>query len=88
MATVACIVLVSLWTPLLSRAYIARWFAWPQHSLHRAQVPLLVGIAALVLLVGLRRRWEYSHHSSRRYPVRSGLLGLGISIYPSSFHRS
>ena len=43
-ATLALIGFVSLWTPFLDKAFMHRWFAWPQ-ILFVAPVPLLVLVA-------------------------------------------
>src|SRR2546425_1245074 len=51
LGTLALIGVVSLWTPLLTAQFRARWFAWPA-ILYSAPVPLLVALAAFVLFAG------------------------------------
>jgi cytochrome d ubiquinol oxidase subunit II len=81
LATLALIGLVSLWTPFLNPEFMQRWFAWPQ-ILFVAPVPLLVAVAAWVLLRGLRQR-----HEGRPFLAALALfvlcfVGLLISFFP------
>ncbi|HWL70478.1 MAG TPA: cytochrome d ubiquinol oxidase subunit II [Geminicoccus sp.] len=78
---VACIVLVSLFTPFLSEAYYRNWFSFPR-VLFAAQVPLLVAIGAVVFFVALARRWEYWPFLSTLALFALGLIGLGVSMFP------
>jgi cytochrome bd ubiquinol oxidase subunit II len=79
--TLALIGIVSLWTPLLSPVFMARWFAWPQIA-YTAPVPLLVLGCAAVLYLGLERRWELSPFLSSVGLFVLSYIGLGISFYP------
>ena len=72
---------VSLWTPFLDPAFMARWLSWPQ-LLYTAPVPLLVAGAALVLFRGLARRDELSPFLAAQALFVLSYVGLGISFYP------
>jgi cytochrome d ubiquinol oxidase subunit II len=80
-ATLALIGLVSLWTPFLDAAFMKRWFAWPQ-LLFVAPVPIMVGIAAWVLLRGLHLRHERSPFLASLALFVLCFVGLMISFYP------
>ena len=72
---------VSLWTPFLNPAFMARWLSWPQ-LLYTAPVPLLVAGAALVLFRGLARHDELSPFLAAQALFVLSYVGLGISFYP------
>jgi cytochrome d ubiquinol oxidase subunit II len=80
-ATLALIFVVSLWTPFLSDAFMKRWFAWPQ-ILFVAPVPLLVGLAGLVLVKGLADRNEVRPFIASLALFVLCFVGLLISFYP------
>jgi cytochrome bd ubiquinol oxidase subunit II len=80
-ATLALIFVVSLWTPFLSDAFMKRWFVWPQ-ILFVAPVPLLVGLAGLVLLKGLADRNEVRPFIASLALFALCFVGLLISFYP------
>jgi len=79
--TLALIVIVSLWTPFLSDAFMHRWFAWPQ-VLFVAPVPLMVALAAFALLDGLRKRQERRPFCATVALFMLCFIGLLISFYP------
>jgi len=80
--TVVFIVVVSVWTPALQRAYLRHWDVWPR-VLYVAPVPVLV--AALVLIF-----WRSINNEARHLTPFLCVLGwfflcftgLGISIWP------
>jgi cytochrome d ubiquinol oxidase subunit II len=80
-ATVALIVIVSLWTPFLDAAYWGRWFGWPQVAFV-APVPLLVAVAVWILFRGLRRGQELPPFLAALALFALGYLGLLVSFYP------
>jgi cytochrome d ubiquinol oxidase subunit II len=80
-ATLALIVSVSVWTPLLNPVFAERWFGWPGIAM-TSPIPILV--AALSL--GFRAALAREHHLT---PFLCALgvfglcfAGLGISLYP------
>ena len=72
---------VSLWTPFLDPAFMARWLAWPQ-LLYTAPVPLLVAGAAVLLFRGLARHRELTPFLAALALFVLSYIGLGISFYP------
>jgi cytochrome bd ubiquinol oxidase subunit II len=80
-ATLALIGIVSTWTPFLNAIYRSRWFAWPQVLLV-VPVPLLVLVAAFVLLKGLTTRREMSPFIASQGLFVLCFIGLVISFYP------
>jgi len=80
-AFLAAIGAVSLWTPFLNAHYQANWFSWPR-ILIVAPVPLLVAVAALVLMRGLALRREKSPLLASYALFVLGFVGLGVSFYP------
>jgi cytochrome d ubiquinol oxidase subunit II len=79
--TIAAMAAVSAYTPFLKDTYWQRWFAWPQ-VLFTAQVPLLVAVASVLFLVGLKRRHHYTPFLVALVLFALGLIGLGISMFP------
>ncbi len=85
--TLAAIIAVSALTPLLAHQYAVRWLSFPG-VLITAQVPLLVGIVAVLFWRALARRAQY-------LPILLALaifglcfIGLGVSMYPYVIPRS
>jgi len=80
--TIACIGVVSIWTPALQREYLRHWDVWPR-MLYVAPVPVLVG--ALVIIF-----WRSIKNDARHLTPFLCVLGwfflcftgLGISIWP------
>jgi cytochrome d ubiquinol oxidase subunit II len=80
-ATLLAIAATSLWTPFLNPTFMQRWFAWPQ-VLYTAPVPLMVGLAALVLFRSLAARRELAPFLAALSLFVLSYIGLGISFYP------
>jgi cytochrome d ubiquinol oxidase subunit II len=80
-ATLALIAAVSLWTPFLKGAYMARWLGWPQ-VLYTAPVPLLVAASAYLLFTGLAARRALSPFLASLAFFVLSFVGIGISFYP------
>ena len=80
-ATLLLIAVVSAWTPFLNAVYQQRWFGWPQILL-AIPVPLLVLLAAFILLKGLTERREASPFLASLSLFVLCFVGLGISFYP------
>jgi cytochrome d ubiquinol oxidase subunit II len=81
-ATVAFIVVVSLWTPFLSVSYWDRWFDWPRILL-LAPVPIAVGALILALgraLIAEGREWLPFVLALALFGLC--FVGLGVSIWP------
>jgi cytochrome d ubiquinol oxidase subunit II len=78
----AAIGIVSVWTPFLNPAFLARWFAWPA-ILYAAPVPLLTLAAAgwLVRTIHDRRQLEPFLATLALFVLC--YIGLGISLYPN-----
>lgn len=79
--TLAAIGSVSLWTPFLNDAYLARWFDWPNLILSGV-MPLLVLACTYALIRGLLRGPD-----ALPFLAANGLfvlcyVGIGISFYP------
>lgn len=83
---VAFLALVSLWTPFAEPEIAQRWFALP-NLFYLAPVPLLTGIAVLIVWVGVQRQRE-------RWPFLGAIaifmlsfFGLAISLWPYAVPR-
>jgi cytochrome d ubiquinol oxidase subunit II len=81
LATLGFVAFVSAWTPFLDKAFMQRWFAWPQIAFV-APVPLLVGVAAYVLFNGLKRKHELAPFLASLALFALCYVGLLISFYP------
>ena len=80
-ATLALIVVVSLWTPMLEPMFFSRWFGWPGILL-TSPVPILVALLAWGFWVGLK-----NEHHITPFLCAEGIFvlcfaGLGISVWP------
>lgn len=80
-ATLAAIVAVSIWTPLLHRNYLMRWDSWPNIVLV-APVPVLVAVLGLVFVYGIEKRHHLTPFLCALGWFVLGFTGLGISIWP------
>jgi cytochrome d ubiquinol oxidase subunit II len=80
-ATLALIVVVSLWTPFLEPTFMRRWFTWPGIVL-TSPVPILVALLAWGFWKGL----QLKHHVTPFLCAQGWFVlcyaGLGISIWP------
>jgi cytochrome bd ubiquinol oxidase subunit II len=81
LATLALIGIVSLIMPFLDPLFRQRWFSFP-NIVYAAPVPILVALAALMLLAGLGRRRERAPFFAAVALFVLSYLGLGISFYP------
>jgi cytochrome bd ubiquinol oxidase subunit II len=81
LATLALIGIVSLIMPFLDPLFRQRWFSFP-NIVYAAPVPILVALAALVLLAGLGRRQERAPFLAAAALFILSYLGLGISFFP------
>ena len=79
--TLTLIAAVSLWTPFLKAAFMARWLAFPQ-IIYTAPVPLMVATAAFFLFKGLTSRHELMPFLASLALFVLSYIGLGISFYP------
>ncbi len=80
-ATIVCIMLVSLATPFLGAAYYHRWFAWP-NALVTFPVPVLVVVLAWSFYGALKSGAERAPFLLTLGLFLLSFVGLGISIYP------
>ncbi|MEM7444738.1 MAG: cytochrome d ubiquinol oxidase subunit II [Pseudomonadota bacterium] len=79
--TLGFIVAVSIWTPLLGDAYLARWWNWP-NTLLFAPVPVLVGVIAVFFWFALTARRERAPFLLALCLFVLSYAGLAISMYP------
>lgn len=82
LATLAFILVVSLWTPFLAGAYWQRWFVFPNIIL---TAPLPLAVAALGF--GLIRSLDRGQSDTVPFLMAlglflTGMLGLGVSMWP------
>ena len=81
LGTLLLIGLVSVIMPFLDPLFRQRWFSWP-NMLYAAPVPILVGLAALMLLAGLAKQRERAPFLAAVLLFVLAYVGLGISFYP------
>lgn len=79
--TLAFVVAVSLWTPFLGDAYLARWYNWP-NTLIVAPVPILVVVIAFFFARALAERRERAPFIWALALFVISYAGLAISLYP------
>ena len=80
-ATIAFIVIVSLWTPFLNERYVDRWFTLPT-MIYAMPVPLFVGLTVLLLWQALKRGWALRAFLATEFLFLLCYIGLGISVWP------
>ena len=80
-ATLGCIVAVSLWTPLLNPAFSQRWFGWPGIVL-TSPVPILVAAVGWAFWRGLARGRQLTPLLCAQAWFVLCYVGLGISLFP------
>lgn len=79
--TLALIVVVSLWTPMLNPTLAQRWFGWPGILL-TSPVPLLVVVVAWLFWRGLKQRHDLTPFLCTEAWFVLCYAGLGISVWP------
>ena len=80
-AVLALMIAVSAVTPLLAGEYWRRWFAMP-NILFAANVPLLTAILFFALGRSLQKRRRYRPFLIALGIFLTGMIGLGISMWP------
>jgi len=81
LATLGLIGLVSLLTPFQDPVYFDRWFSFPA-ALYSGLVPVMLGIAALILFRGLKRDHDHAPFLASLALFVISFIGIGISFYP------
>lgn len=81
-ALLVAIVVVSLWTPLMSDAIAARWFSWP-NMLWFSPVPILTAVLAIWLWRAETRGAEASPFLLTLGLFLLSFVGLAISLWPN-----
>jgi len=76
------IIIISAWTPLADPRIAQRWFSFP-NLVWFAPVPLLVALAAFLLLRALSLRQDVAPFVCTLALVFLGYSGLGISLWPN-----
>jgi len=82
LATLAFIVIVSIWTPMLNAAYRQRWFAWP-NILLLSPVPILLALCALWFWRSLSKGREIAPLVAALACFLLCYAGFGVSVYPN-----
>jgi cytochrome bd ubiquinol oxidase subunit II len=80
-ATLALIVVVSLWTPMLNPMFSERWFGWPGILL-TSPVPILVALVAWAFWRGLSRQHDLTPLLCAYAWFVLCFAGLAISLFP------
>jgi cytochrome d ubiquinol oxidase subunit II len=80
-ATLTAILVVSLATPFLSKAYFDTWLRWPA-ILAVSPVPILVALASWAFVRSLRAGHEVAPFLLTLGVFLLCFLGLGISVFP------
>lgn len=83
----AAILLVSIWTPLMSEDIRQRWFTLP-NLFYLSPVPVLTALATLGLVRALRRHEERTPFLYTIALFLLSFLGLGISLWPYAVPRA
>jgi cytochrome d ubiquinol oxidase subunit II len=79
--TLAFVIAVSIWTPLLGEAYLDRWYSWP-NALLAAPVPILVVVIAVLFVRALAEHREGAPFLLALCLFVISYIGLGVSMYP------
>jgi cytochrome d ubiquinol oxidase subunit II len=80
-ATLALIVVVSLWTPMLNPSFSQRWFGWPGILL-TSPVPILVVLVAWAFWRSLALQHQLTPFLCALGWFVLCFAGLGISLFP------
>jgi len=80
-ALIACIGVVSLWTPLLDSAIAQRWFSWP-NILYLSPIPIFVLVAGWIYFAGLAKEHERWPFFAAQGLFLLSYAGLGVSLFP------
>ena len=77
----ACMAIVSLWTPLAFERIFDRWFTWPNIA-YLAPIPISTAIAALICWNALAKEKEIIPFVASVTLFLLGFLGLAVSNLP------
>jgi cytochrome bd ubiquinol oxidase subunit II len=77
----AFIAMVSVWTPIMEKSILVRWFAWPNVA-YLAPVPVITGAIAWRLWRSLHDRRDLAPFLCAMGLFLMCYLGLGISLWP------
>jgi len=80
LGVIACIGIVSLWTPLSNAEISERWFSWPNMGF-LAPIPVITGLLALLEWRAIGRG-EMSPFFYAVGLFAMSYIGIGISLYP------
>ena len=78
---VACVVAVSIWTPLIDADIALRWLAWPNIAL-LLPVPLITGLIAYLTGMSLLGRSEAGPFLGAVGLFLMSYVGIAISLWP------
>jgi cytochrome d ubiquinol oxidase subunit II len=81
LATLAAILVVSLWTPLADATIAARWFAWPNIA-YLAPVPIATSLVALWAWRALGQGADWMPFTAAILLFLLSYLGIAISLWP------
>ena len=82
LALLVIIIMISIWTPLISNDIAERWFSFPNIVL-LSPVPLLVGLCFFMLERALAQSADIKPFLYTLALVLLGYLGLGVSLWPN-----
>jgi cytochrome bd ubiquinol oxidase subunit II len=80
-ATLAGIVVVSIWTPLANAGIAQRWFSWPDIAL-LAPVPIVTALIAVAEWYALTHRYELLPFLAAIGLFMMSFAGIAISLWP------
>ena len=78
---VACIVAVSVWTPILDTDIARRWLSWP-NVVWLSPVPLVTAVVVIVTALSLRGMSEFMPFLGAIALFLMSYLGIAISLWP------
>ncbi len=82
MLLLAILIILSIWTPILSHDIATRWFSLPNLYFF-LPVPILVALFSILMFRAIKQEAHYSPFLLALGLIFLGYTGLGISIWPN-----
>ena len=79
--TIACVTIVSVWTPLLDHDVATRWLSWPNIG-YLAPIPVVTGLIAWWTWRALDRSFEAGPFLGAVLLFLMSYVGIAISLFP------
>lgn len=76
-----CLLIVSVWTPFITKFVLHRWFSWPS-SIYLSPLPITAGLCVIATFYSIKKRYEWLPFILSIGIFVCSYVGFVISIWP------